>query len=170
MNQIPRNLRTSRGHVNVDLMSVLGTRQAQARCVARYDVMHGDMLPVRRAFDLSKSESTQNARSGGRFHSESLSVSLSLDCGPPGGSYSELRRSFCAQAFLLTPTSPRSTGFCAIWGCISLSSSSFFLLFYFALSGGLSSRVILTPHLEFELIQSHMAQKPVLRGEVGCPI
>ena len=25
-----------------------------------------------------------------------------------------------------------------------------------------------TPELEFELIQPHMAQKPVLRGEVGC--
>jgi len=24
------------------------------------------------------------------------------------------------------------------------------------------------PELELELIQSHMAQKPVLRGEVGC--
>ena len=52
MNQFPRNRRTNRGHVNIDLMSVLGTRQAQARCVARYGVMHGDMFPVRRAFAL----------------------------------------------------------------------------------------------------------------------
>ena len=33
---------------------------------------------------------------------------------------------------------------------------------------GRSERKTKTHELELELIQSHMAQKPVLRGEVGC--
>ena len=31
-----------------------------------------------------------------------------------------------------------------------------------------ASSLPVPPELELELIQSHMAQKPVLRGEVGC--
>jgi len=156
--------------------------------------LRGDTIPLRRAFDLSKSESTQNARSGGRSHSVPLSVSLSLECAA-----SRWKRSRAAAVVLCTdiftclfflllifdfrfsildyvvvskgcdtkqcspipplstltsrathahPTSPRSTGFCDIWDCISSSSSSSSHIgVYFALSDGLSNRVNLTRHL-----------------------
>ena len=48
MNQIPRNPRTSRGNVNVDLMSV----EHDKRKLGVFLVMHGDTSPVRRALDL----------------------------------------------------------------------------------------------------------------------
>ena len=35
-------------------------------------------------------------------------------------------------------------------------------------SQNLSRQMTRKPKLDLELIQSHMAQKPVLRGEVGC--
>ena len=49
----------------------------------KLDVLHGDTISLRRAFDLSRSESTQKARSGGRSQLVPLSVSLSLECAAP---------------------------------------------------------------------------------------
>jgi len=74
------------------------------------------------------------------------------------------------------PTSARSIGFCAIWVCISSSSSSSFLAASKPEKSGRykrpfgARRAIIRERyfpfcIEFELIQTQMTQKPMLRAE-----